>query len=75
MEELKTICKNPWCKGTFYYVESDMIDCNPPTQCKKCKSFCNELSAGVEWKTKEYEGSRNDGTPHEIKYRVTNFKL
>ena len=44
-------------------------------KCKKCKSFNNNLSAGVEWATKEYEGSRMDGMPHEIKYKVTNYKL
>lgn len=93
MEELKkTICKNPWCKATFYYKEEDMtivesddrsfkidtvldtVKKIPPAQCNKCKSFNNELSGGIEWKDKEYEGSRFDDTPHEIKYRVTNYK-
>lgn len=75
MEEFKAICKNPWCKATFLYKEEDMIDNCAPIQCKKCKSFNNNLSAGVEWATKEYEGSRMDGMPHEIKYKVTNYKL
>lgn len=46
----------------------------PPTECPKCKSFNNELSSGVEWKDKTYEGSRFDGTPHQIKYKVTNYR-
>jgi hypothetical protein len=45
-----------------------------PSVCKKCKSFDTELSGGVEWKDKEYEGDIWDG-PHQIKYKVTNFKL
>ena len=36
--------------------------------------FYKELY-GVEWKDKEYEGSRFDGMPHQMKYKVTNFKL
>lgn len=80
MEELKSVCRSPWCKATFVYSEIDMsIDergqKNPPITCNKCKSFNTELSGGVEWKDKEYEGSRFDSTPHEIKYRVTNFRL
>ena len=47
----------------------------PPTQCPKCRSFNSELSGGVEWKDKEYEGSRFDGMPHQLKYKVTNYKL
>lgn len=93
MEELKTVCKNPWCKARFTYKESDMtplesknkiasnidnvlneVQMVPPSVCPKCKSFDTELSGGVEWKTKDYEGSRFDGIPHEIKYRVTNYK-
>lgn len=93
MEQLKAICKNPWCKATFYYTEEDMIVVEsdnrsfkintildevvktPPCECKKCRSFSNELSAGVEWNTKEYEGSRFDGLPHETNYKVTNWRL
>jgi len=93
MEKMKTICKNPWCKGHFYYTETDMVEVKsdiriskienllnevkkvPPSQCPKCISFNSELSAGVEWKDKEYEGSRFDGIPHQIKYKVTNYKL
>jgi hypothetical protein len=93
MEKMKTICKNPWCKGHFYYTETDMVEVKsdikiskienllnevkkvPPSQCPKCISFNSELSAGVEWKDKEYEGSRFDGIPHQVKYKVTNYKL
>ena len=76
--ELTEICKNPWCKATFVYYENDMIDIDgvkiPPNNCSKCRSFDNELSDGVTWTDKEYEGSRFDGTPHQIRYKVTNFK-
>ena len=79
MEEFMSVCSNPWCKSTFTYTESDFIksegDLIHPKQCKKCRSFCNEMSGGVEWKDKTYEGSRFDGMPHQISYKVTNFKL
>jgi hypothetical protein len=94
MEQMKTVCRNPWCKATFIYKEIDMIPVNtdnrtskidnileeevqklPPSICPKCKSFDSELSGGVEWKDKEYEGSRFDGSPHQFRYKVTNFKL
>jgi hypothetical protein len=80
MEELKSVCNSPWCKATFIFSEQDMETDEkgnkiPPITCNKCKSFNNDLSAGVEWKDKEYEGSRFDSTPHEIKYRVTNFRI
>ncbi len=76
--QLTEICKNPWCKATFVYYEVEMNDVDgvktPPKTCSKCRSFDSELSGGITWKDKEYEGSRFDGTPHEIKYKVTNFK-
>lgn len=75
MEQYRAICKNAWCKSTFLYTENDIIDNCAPSQCNKCKSFNDDLSGGVEWKDKEYEGSRMDGMPHQIKYKVTNFKL
>jgi hypothetical protein len=92
MEKMKALCRNPWCKATFFYTEEDMVvpkndsknykldesleqvEKLPPTICHKCKSFDNELSGGIEWKNKEYEGSRFDGMPHELKYKVTNYK-
>ena len=92
MENIKNVCRNPWCKAHFYYTESDMVEVKsdirtskiddvldeaqkvPPSQCPKCRSFETELSGGVEWKDKEYEGSRFDGMPHQLKYKVTNYK-
>jgi len=88
MEQLKSVCRNPWCKATFYYKEEDMIiiekknngfsskneEKEPPIYCPKCISFDKELSGGVTWKDKQYEGDRFDGFPHEIKYKVTNYK-
>ncbi len=78
MEELKTVCKNPWCKGTFFYKEEEMTVVGdekfPPKHCKKCQSFEKDLSGGIEWKDKEYEGDRFDGMPHQIRYKVTNYK-
>lgn len=73
------ICKSPWCKATFFYHETEMVEIDgkihPPKNCPKCRSFDSEMSGGVTWTDKEYEGSRFDGTPHEIRYKVTNFKL
>jgi hypothetical protein len=72
------ICNNPWCKATFSYHEHEMIEVDgvkkAPKVCSKCRSFDSEMSGGVTWSDKEYEGSRFDGTPHQIKYKVTNFK-
>lgn len=80
MEQMVSICKNPWCRAKFSYKESDICIDNhgdrlAPANCPKCKSFESELSGGIEWKTKTYEGSRFDGMPHEMKYKVTNYKL
>jgi hypothetical protein len=94
MEEMKTVCINPWCKATFRFTEEDMIVVDngtrnskidslldeevqkiEPKVCKKCQSFNNELSNGVEWKDKEYEGDRFDGKSHQFRYKVTNYKL
>ena len=85
MEKMKTVCRSPWCKATFFYTENDMtiveekkdeeVQKSPPSTCPKCKSFDTELSGGIEWKDKEYEGSRFDGMPHQMKYKVTNYKL
>ncbi len=68
------VCRNPWCKGTFIYTELDIKENIHPTECKKCRSFNKELSGGVEWKDKEYEGSRFDGLPHREIYKIKNFK-
>jgi hypothetical protein len=81
MEELKSICQNPWCKAIFSYNEIDMVSIKDsvdkirPKVCHKCKSFDNELSGGVTWEDREYEGDRVDDKPHQIRYKVTNFKI
>ena len=79
MEEFTLICSNPWCKATFTFTENDYIkvdgEVKQPKTCKKCRSFETELSGGIEWTDKTYEGSRFDDQPHEIRYKVTNFKL
>jgi hypothetical protein len=79
MEKLMNVCKSPWCKAHFEYFENEItiVDGNGvvPKTCPKCRSFDTELSGGVTWTDKEYEGSRFDGKPHEIKYKITNFKL
>jgi len=79
MSHFNSICQNPWCKATFVYIESEMLEVEgekiPPKSCAKCRSFENELSGGVEWNDRNYEGQRYDNKPHQIKYKVTNFKL
>lgn len=81
MEELRSICKNPWCKAIFIYTELDMISVKgsdeklKPKTCSKCRSFDSDLSGGVTWEDREYEGDRDDNKPHHIKYNVTNYKL
>ena len=65
---MRAICKNPWCKSTFEY-KSDV----KPEVCNKCKSFDKELSGGVTWTEKKYEGSRMDNLPHEIKIDVKKY--
>lgn len=77
--EMLTVCKNAWCKGTFYYTESEMTTSedgskSPPPQCKKCRSFNSELSGGVEWKDKEYPNEDLYNGWHKISYKVTNFR-
>lgn len=68
------ICCNPWCKALFEYSDAKDSDSDSPVQCPKCKSFDSDLSGGVTWNTKEYEGSRLDGMPHQIRYRITNYR-
>jgi hypothetical protein len=79
MEKLIGVCKSPWCKAHFEYFEAEVsivdgVEVRPMT-CPKCRSFDTELSGGVTWTDKEYEGSRFDGKPHEIRYKVTNFRI
>lgn len=75
--EYKSVCNNPWCKAHFFYGKEDIVIVEEkevhPKKCKKCQSFDTELSGGVTWEDKEYEGDRIDG-PHQIRYRVTNYK-
>ena len=69
MEEKKmTVCRNPWCKSTFEYKTEEI-----PKICPKCNSFDKELSGGVSWVDKTYEGSRFDGTPHQISINIKKF--
>jgi hypothetical protein len=81
MKKLSAICQNPWCKAIFFYSENDMTtikgsdDKIKPKSCNKCKSFNGDMSAGVVWEDRHYDGDRLDNKPHQIKYRVTNFKI
>lgn len=69
MEDIKiSVCKNPWCKATFEYKE-DVT----PEFCRKCESFDKDLSGGVTWTDKKYEGSRYDGRPHMTSVKVNKF--
>lgn len=65
MELKQSMCKNPWCKAHFNY-ESD----EAPDTCYKCQSFDGELSGGVTWSEKKYEGNRYDGQSHPISINV-----
>lgn len=62
-----TICKNPWCKVQISY------DGEKPLYCKKCNSFNNDLSGGVSWSDRVYDGPRFDGVPHMININVKNY--
>jgi len=63
---MKTIvCSSPWCKATI-----NVPDEYQSTQCPKCYSFDNELSGGVTWTEKKYEGPRMDGMPHPIDIKI-----
>jgi len=65
------VCKNPWCKAHFSYDEEIINE--EPKQCPKCVSFNTDLSGGVEWKTKTYEGSRYDDGMQEIKIKINKY--
>lgn len=66
MEELHdAICSMPWCRAPFKY-RGDVS----PSMCGKCQSFDTELSGGVTWTEKNYEGSRMDGNAHPISINV-----
>lgn len=63
--ENSAICKSPWCRVRFEYVGD-----NIPDQCPKCRSFDNELSGGVTWVDKRYDGVRYDPSPHHIDIKI-----
>ena len=63
-----SVCNNKWCKSHFEHEDSYI-----GRICPKCKSFDIELSDGVTWEEKTYEGSRFDNTPHLISIKVNNF--
>jgi hypothetical protein len=68
MEIKTTVCRNPWCKGTFSYKTEEA-----PDVCPKCNSFDRELSGGVTWVDKNYDGSRFDGMPHQTSINIKKF--
>lgn len=72
----KLVCSNPWCKAHFTPLERDIkiIEGKQvyPRQCKKCKSFDEELSSGVSWEEKTYEGDPWSGSQN-IKYNITKY--
>jgi len=71
MAVLNLICKNLWCKC---YFDVDIEEGEErPKQCPKCKSFDEELSGGVSWTDKTYEGSRFDGMPHRIAINIKKY--
>ena len=78
MEVFKMVCKNPWCKGHFTYTEADFETISDggkvaPIYCNKCKSFNKDLSGGVTWTNKDYEGNPWIGA-HEINIKVNRYK-
>lgn len=77
MEEYKAVCTNPWCKATFRYKERDIkIEGDkktPPSVCNKCVSFDRQLSSGIKWETREYEGNPWEGLAI-TKYKVNLYK-
>jgi hypothetical protein len=63
--ENRSVCQSPWCKSTFVYITEEA-----PKYCSKCQSFEGDLSGGVSWVDKKYEGSRIDGQAHPISINV-----
>jgi len=61
----KMLCSNPWCKATC-----DVNEDYESKECPKCLSFGNDMSGGVTWTEKKYEGSRFDGHAHQIDIKV-----
>lgn len=58
------ICSNPWCKSI-----TKVDDDYEYKQCYKCISFNNDLSNGVDWEDKNYDGIKYDG-PHKIDIKI-----
>jgi len=68
---MRAICQNKWCKAPFEKSEEE----DQKNVCPKCKSMASDLSGGVEWIDKNYEGSRWDGLPHQLQIKVNrNYK-
>ena len=69
MDDIKrTVCRNPWCKATFEYKSVEI-----PRTCPKCHSFDKELSGGVTWSDREYEGPKFDGMPHRTSININRY--
>lgn len=71
--EIKLICTNFWCKSPIIVMESEFKK-NPENYkvCSKCKSFDDELSAGVDNNgTTEYAGERFEKGFHEVSIQVS----
>ena len=66
---MKSVCSNKWCKSHYEKLESS----NEQNVCPKCKSMDNELSSGVSWEDRNYEGSRFDGLPHVMDIKVNRY--
>lgn len=70
---MRIVCKNFWCKGTFDVPDAE-YEVNPVNECQKCRSFATELSAGVTFtENKEYPGERFDGKYHQMEINVKKF--
>lgn len=71
------VCRNPWCKAQFRFDDKDLKEVDGkkvyPKQCNKCKSFNDDLSGGVTWEDKKYEGDPWKGE-QEIKYNIKNYR-
>lgn len=65
---MKLVCSNKWCKSHYESPE----DCEEKI-CPKCRSLDFEMSGGITWTDKNYEGSRYDDSPHQIDIKVTRY--
>ncbi len=72
-EKISIICKNFWCKATYFIKEEEMEICD--SICPKCKSFDTDLSGGVTSnENKQYDGPRFDGKWHPVSLTSKNWK-